>query len=422
MRNQYFTGLKCIKCGEIYSPESDLLLCPKCGNLLDPQYDYERLKEDWSGLDVLRRPNDIWRFKELLPVTDFDQIVTLGEGGAPFLSCPELAEELGVAEFYILNEASQPTGSLKDRSIAITATKAKEFGYRILSCDSTGNKAASTAGYAARAGMQSVVFCPYDTPEPKLGQALFYGANLVRVVGDYSTVNAMYREMVASRTYHWYDCGTDNPFRYEGKKTYAYEIAVHMNFETPSYLFQPAAGGMSIVKVWKGFQEFQLLGLIEGLPKLVACQAENCGPIADALNAGLDSVPGIKKGQTVASAIAVANPGLLGNETLRAVQESGGCGVKISDEELLNVWKRLGRIGIFCEPSSAVSVASAYQMAKENKLKPTDVLAAVVTGSGFKDMATLSANIEIPAEAVEGKEAFYAKLETIQAGCGQQDI
>lgn len=419
MRNQYFTGLTCIKCGRTFGSESDLLLCPECNNLLDPQYDYERLKADWNKLDVLRRPDDIWRFRELLPVADFEQIVTLGEGGAPFLSYPQLAKELGVAEFYILNDGAQPTGSLKDRSIAVTATKAREFGYQILSCDSTGNKAASTAAYAARAGMRSVVFCPYDTPEAKLGQALFYGADLVRVVGDYSTVNAMYREMVASRKYRWYDCGTDNPYRYEGKKTYAYEIAVHMGFRTPTWLFQPAAGGMSIVKAWKGFQEFRTLGLTQELPKLAACQAENCGPIVDALNAGLDFVPGMEKGPTIASAIAVSKPALLGDETLHAVQESGGCGVKISDEELLKVWKKLGRVGIFCEPSSAVSVASAYQMARENRLKSTDVLVAVVTGSGFKDMAALSANVEIPTEAVEGKEAFYARLEKLQAGCEQ---
>ncbi len=415
MKNQYFLGLKCIKCGKIYGPDSDLLLCPECNNLLDPQYDYERLKKDWNTLGISERPNDIWKFRELLPVIDFDQIVTLGEGGAPFLKCPEFAKELGIAEFYILNDASQPTGSLKDRSIAITSTKAREFGYQVLSCDSTGNKAASTAGYAARAGMQSIVFCPEETPKQKLEQALFYGANLVRVAGHYSQVNAFYREMVASRRYHWYDCGTDNPFRYEGKKTYGYEIAVNLGLKAPDYLLQPAAGGMSIVKAWKGFKEFQAIGLINHLPKLVACQAENCGPIADAFSAGMDSVPGIDKGPTIASAIAVSNPGLLGDEALHAVRGSGGCGIKVSDEELLRVWERLGRAGIFCEPSSAISVASAYKMAESHKLKPTDVLVAVVTGSGFKDGITLSSNVEIPAAVVNGKEEFYSKLEEIQA-------
>ena len=418
MINQYFTGLKCVECGKEYSPESDLLLCPECGNLLDPQYDYDRLKKDWKQLDIRLRPDNIWRYRELLPVRDFDKIVTLGEGGAPLLDCPELAGELGIKQCYILNDASQPTGSLKDRSIAITATKAREFGYQVLSCDSTGNKAASTAGYAARAGMQSVVFCPEDTPAQKLEQALFYGANLVRVAGHYSQLNALYREMVASRIYPWYDCGTDNPYRYEGKKTYAYEISMALEQQMPSYVLQPAAGGMSVAKAWKGFQEFQYLGLIENLPKMVACQAQNCGPIVDALEAGLDYVPGIEKGATVASAIAVANPGLLGNATLHAVKDSGGLGVKVSDGELLTAWKRLGKAGIFCEPSSAVSLAAAYRMAHEHKLKEDDVIVAVVTGTGFKDGTSLAANVKIPEDVARGKEQFYSLLEKIQEQCG----
>ncbi len=413
MTNDYFTGLKCIHCGKIFNSTEDLLLCPECGNLLDPQYDYEQLKTDWSGLGIEHRPNNIWRFKELLPIVDFDQIVTLGEGGAPLLDFPVLAKELGVAKLYILNDAGQPTGSLKDRSIAVTATKAKEFGYRVLSCDSTGNKAASTAGYAARAGLESVVFCPHATPAPKIAQAVFYGAHLVRVMGHYSQINSMYREMVASHKYHWYDCGTDNPYRYEGKKTYAYEIVQGLGWKTPTYVLQPAAGGMSVVKAWKGFNEFKRMGLVDDLPAMVACQAANCGPIVDAIDAGFDYVPGIEKGNTIASAIAVSNPALLGNETLQTVVESSGCGVKVTDEDLLSTWERLGKVGVFCEPSSAIAVASAYQMAKQGKLKSTDVLVAVVTGSGFKDTETLNKYINVPEDAVDGKEEFYRKLDEI---------
>lgn len=414
MDNKYFLGTKCVKCGKTFGADEDLLLCPECNNLLDPQYDYEQLKKDWPEFNVKLRPDNIWRFKELLPVCDYGKIVTLGEGGAPFLDCPEIAKELGVARFYVLNDATQPTGSLKDRSIAVTATKAREFGYDILSCDSTGNKAASTAGYAARAGLKSIVFCPKDTPAPKLEQALFFGATLVRVAGHYSIVNSLYREMVASRKYRWYDCGTDNPYRYEGKKTYAYEIILNLDYQCPDYVFQPAAGGMSVVKAWKGFNEFKEMGLVDFLPKMVACQAENCAPIVAAYEKELDFVPGVEKGTTVASAIAVANPGLLGNETLRSIQESGGCGVAINDDDLIMAWKRLGRAGIFCEPSSAVSVAAAYKMSKEGKLSSDSVMVAVVTGSGFKDAATLSKNIHVPEEVVEGHDAFFEKLEEIQ--------
>jgi len=414
MKNIYFQGLQCKKCNNSFEPEEDLLLCPKCRNLLDPQYDYGQLKRDWSGLKIESRPNDIWRYRELMPVVYFDRIVTLGEGGAPLLDCTELADEIGVGKFYILNDAGQPTGSLKDRSIAVTATKAREFGYQTLSCDSTGNKAASTAGYAARAGMKSVVVCPHTTPTPKVAQALFYGAHLIKLKAHYSEMNRIYRDMVASRRYHWYDCGTDNPFRYEGKKTYAYEIAQGLGWKCPTYVLQPAAGGMSIVKAWKGFKELREIGLLDdAFPKMVACQAEACGPIVAAINARLDRVPGVEKGVTVASAIAVSNPELLGNETLRAVVESSGSGVHVSDEDLLKTWQRLAKVGIFCEPSSAVAVASAYNIAKHGGFKKEDIVVAVVTGSGFKDSETLDKYIDIPTDVVEGGEALYRVLDKL---------
>lgn len=417
MKNLYFTALKCNHCKQVFKPTEDLLLCPSCKNLLDPQYDYKRLKDDWNSLKIEQRANNIWRYRELLPVLDFDKIVTLGEGGAPLLDCPELAEELGISKFYILNDAGQPTGSLKDRSIAVTATKAKEFGYNVLSCDSTGNKAASTAGYAARAGMKSIVFCPYETPIPKITQALFYGAYLVRMEGHYSEINSIYREMIASRRYPWYDCGTDNPFRYEGKKTYAYEIAQGLNWNVPTHILQPAAGGMSVVKTWKGFNELKYLGLIGTLPRMVACQSMNCGPIVNAIKSGNNYVPEVTKKYTIASALAVSNPGLLGNETLRAVVASNGYGVHVEDDALLNTWKRLGQIGIFCEPSSAIAVASAYKLAEQGVLKCTDILVAVVTGSGFKDTDILNKNVEIPINVVKGREEFFITLDKFNESC-----
>lgn len=411
----YFEKLRCLGCDAEYGPDEDLLLCPQCNKLLDPRYDLVRLKKDWGMLGIDARPNSIWKWKELLPVRDYSKIITMGEGGAPMFECRELARELGVKQVYIMNDAGQPTGSLKDRSIAVTATKAIEFGYKVLSCDSTGNKAASTAGYAAKAGLKSIVFCPYETPLPKLAQALFYGAVMIRVKSDYSTMNAMYRKMIASRKFHWYDCGTDNPYRYEGKKTYAYEIAWNMGWKTPTHVFQPAAGGMSVVKAWKGFGELAELGLVDSLPAMVACQASQCGPIAAAFEAGLKSVPAVTKKPTVASAIAVANPGLLGNATLDAVYASNGAAVACDDGKILATWKKLGGLGVFCEPSSAVSIASMFALAEQGKLKSSDVLVGVLTGTGFKDMDSLLSSVTVSDEAVEGEDEFFAHLEKVNA-------
>ena len=264
------------------------------------------------------------------------------------------------------------------------------------------------AAYAARAGLRSVVFCPWDTPLPKMAQALFHGARVVRVRGHYSEVNAMYRRLIRSGLVRWYDCGTDNPFRYEGKKTYAYEIAEALSGRAPTKIFHPAAGCMSLVKMRKGFEELRFLGLVDAVPALVACQAEACAPIVRAWESSAETVAGVEKGSTVASAIAVANPGLLGNATLEALRATKGSAVAVSDEELLEVWRELGRVGIFTEPSAAISVAGALALAKSKKLTPDDVVVAIVTGTGFKDIETLMKHVVVPEDSVQSYEELEA--------------
>lgn len=410
--NPYFLQLRCTGCAAPFGPDTDLFLCPDCGSLVDPVYDLERFRTDLPGLGIEARPSSIWKWKELLPVSDFAKIVTLGEGGAPLIPCDRLARKLGVRALHILDDASSmPTGSLKDRSIAVAATKAVEFGYDALSCDSTGNKGASIAAYAARAGLRSVVFCPWDTPLPKMAQALFYGARVVRVRGHFSEVNAMYRRLLhadSGMKPRWYDCGTDNPFRYEGKKSYAYEIAEALQMVAPTRIFHPAAGCMSLVKMQKGFEELRFLGKIDRMPALVACQSEACAPIVKAWESGAETVTGVAKGPTVASALAFADPGFLGNATLTTLRATNGSAVAVSDEKLLEAWHELGRSGIFCEPSAAISLAAAYRMAEAGTLGSDDVLVCNVTGSGFKDMETLLRHVVVPETVVESYDELRA--------------
>ena len=273
MTHLYFTGFDCLGCHAAYAPDQDLLLCPRCHQLLEARYDLGRFGREVDRDALARRPAGVWRWRELLPVLDEARIVTLGEGGTPFLRSERIARACGVRELWLKSDAANPTGSLKDRSITVSATKAMEFGYDVLSCDSTGNKASSTAAYAARAGLRSVVFCPKDTPVPKMAQAVFLGARLIRVDGHYSQINAMYRKLIASGRVKWYDCGTDNPFRYEGKKTYAYEIAEDLGWRVPDRVLHPCAGGMSLVKTWKGFNELRTLGWTDRLPRMTAVQA-----------------------------------------------------------------------------------------------------------------------------------------------------
>ncbi len=412
----YFSGLRCTRCPERFPVTADLLRCPKCSGLLDPSYDLDRLREDLPRLRIEERLPTIWKWKELLPVLDLSKIVTLGEGGSPFIDCPTLAERMGVRRVFVLNDgSSMPSGSLKDRSVAVAATKAVEFGYPVLSCDSTGNKAASVAAYAARAGIASVVFVPSETPLPKIVQALFYGANVIRVRGHFSEVNALYRRLLAGGEFRWYDCGTDNPYRYEGKKTYAYDVASALGDSFPTKIFHPAAGCMSIVKMWKGFEEMRYLGLAPGSPALVACQPEACAPIVKAWKAGEISVSAVPKGKTVASALAFADPGNLGDATLHALRRSNGLAVAVPDDVLLAAWRDFGRLGIFSEPSGAISLAAALELSRKGELDRDDVLVLNVTGTGFKDVETLLAHVEVPTGIAETFEEMEAEAKAFDS-------
>ena len=409
----YFTGFDCLGCHASYPPDQDLLLCPACHDLLEARYDLARFGREVDRDALARRPSDVWRWTELLPVLDPTRIVTLGEGGTPFLRSERLARTCGVRELWLKSDAANPTGSLKDRSITVSATKAVEFGYGVLACDSTGNKASSTAAYAARAGLQSVVFCPKDTPRPKMAQAVFFGARLIRVDGHYSQINAMYRRLIASGRVKWYDCGTDNPFRYEGKKTYAYEIAQDLGWRVPDRVLHPAAGGMSLVKTWKGFNELRTLGWVDRLPKMTVVQAARCAPIVLSWAQGLPRVAAIEKQSTAASALAAADPGLLGDRALHAVRASGGSGIAVDEAEILDAVRLLGQDGLMIEPSGAVTVAAVRRGVREGSIDPGESVVCVLTGSGFKDFDRILDLVEIPSQVIAGYEAMVAEAERI---------
>lgn len=409
----YFTGFHCVACAAPYRADEDLLLCRKCGNLLEADFDYEALAADRKREDFASRPRGIWRWHELLPVVDSSRIVTLGEGDTPLLRCDRIATAIGVGELWVKYDAVNPTGSLKDRSIAVSATKALEFGYGVLACDSTGNKASSAAAYAARAGLESVVFCPHDTPVPKMAQAIFFGARLVRVRGHYSQINAMYRRLIHSGQVRWYDCGTDNPYRYEGKKTYAYEMAEAFDWRAPDCVVHPASGGMSIAKTWKGFNELRKLGWIDALPRMFGVQAANCGPIAASWLDGSETVTPIDKQPTLASALAAADPGLLGNRALQAIRESGGAAAGISEAEIVESVRLLATEGLFVEPSGAVAVAGVRNMRRSGAIGPRDKVVCVVTGSGFKDFERIAEMVAIPEHVVDGYDEMLSVAKAI---------
>lgn len=396
----FTTGLTCVKCGAQHTHRNPFFRCLRCGGLLDPTYDYDALA-DWFNLDEVRkRENNLWKWKEFLPIEDESKIVTLGEGGTPLLKCDKIAEEVGIKELYVKDDAmTQPTGSLRDRSIPVAATKALEFGYEVLTSDSWGNKAASVAAYAARAGLKSVIFCPAQEPLEKLAQSLMYGAKLLRIKANMSEVNKIYQKILSiyGPRVRWYDCGRDNPFRYEGKKTYAYEVMDSLNWQfVPDRIFHPSAGSLSVVKIYKGYSELRLLGKVSELPKMVVVQPEACAPIVRAYKEGKTKVEPVPEDKTVASAITLGNPGDLGDLTLKAIKESKGTAVTVTDEEIVYGVKLLGREGIFSEPSGAAGIPAVKKLVEGREIDRDERVVVDVTGSGLRDLEAAMGMVEMP--------------------------
>jgi threonine synthase len=282
------------------------------------------------------------------------------------------------------NDTVLPTGSLKDRSNSVGISKAKELGFTTATVMSTGNAAASVAGYSAAAALKSVVMVPRGTASSKIIQAKAYGATVVVIDGDFDyDVARLYKAAV--KEFGWYDCLSSNPYRDEGKKSYAYEFVDQLNERIPDWVIHPTAGGTGIYAMWKGFQEFMSLGWIKRAPKLVASQSAAAAPLAAAFEKGLREVEPVIAGETVAESIQVGNPVSLGWRALAALRESNGTVVTLTDPEILEAQSLTGRLaGIFAEPAAATSVAAAKKLREAGVIRTDDLVICNLTGHGLK--------------------------------------
>jgi threonine synthase len=273
--------LRCPKCAG--APVSKTVFqCPSCGSILEVNVEIGHLKR--SDFDAMRRNRDhtIWRWFDFFPVEKVSSIVSLGEGCTPLIHATRLGESVRVPQLYLKNDTVLPTGSLKDRSNSVGMSKAKELGFTTATVMSTGNAAASVAAYSAAAGLKSVVMVPAGTAPSKIIQAKAYGATVVVIDGDFDyEVAKLYKAAV--KEFGWYDCLSSNPYRDEGKKSYAYEFVDQLDGRIPDWIIHPTAGGTGIYAMWKGFQEFLSLGWIDRTPKLVASQSAAAAPLVQRL-------------------------------------------------------------------------------------------------------------------------------------------
>jgi threonine synthase len=375
-------GLRCVKCGATTPIADDRYVCPKCAGNVLVEYDLDALRRTVTR-DALARNEDrtIWRYLPLLPVTA--RLPGPPVGWAPLVDAPKLATSLGVRSVLLKDDGKNPSASFKDRASAVAIQRARELGHKLVTGASTGNAASATAVLSAAVGMKSRIFVPKTAPRAKIAQLLTFGAEVLAVEGTYDQAFDLCLE--ATRRFGWYNRNTGyNPYTREGKKTVSYELCEQLGWKAPDLVVVPVGDGNIISGVWKGFQEFQRLGLIERTPWLLAAQAEGSAAIVTA--AAGDGVIRPVSGDTVADSISVSLP-RDGDAAVKAIRESDGFGVTVSDEAILAAIPEVARnAGVFAEPAAACAYAALKEAVRRKLVDPAWQVVVLLTGNGLKDV------------------------------------
>ncbi len=384
-----FTHLDCTKCDRKYPPGQVLNLC-ECGAPLFARYDLASAAKDMRPGHLALREPTLWRYKEVLPVEDADDRISLGEGFTPLLSAPHLAQQVGLPHLLIKDEAGNPTGSFKARGLSVAVSMAKVLGAREVCLPSAGNAGSALAAYAASAGLTAHVFVPKDIPRLFIMETEAYGAHVETVDGLITDAGKVCAER--ARQHGWYECSTlKEPYRVEGKKTMGYELAEQMGWKLPNAILYPTGGGTGLIGMWKAFEELGTMGFIPpGRPRMYAVQAEGCAPIVKAFSEGRDDAPLWEGAQTLAHGLRV--PKALGDFLiLRALRESGGTGVAVSEREIIEgVRDASSNEGLFMCPEGGACVAALRKLKASGQLSPDDTIVVFNTGTGFKYVETMA--------------------------------
>ena len=392
---QHVTHLKCVLCGAEHSPVEVRYVCPKHGNegILDVQYDYDVISGTLSREDLATNDEgSIWRYKPLLPIEPDSEVPSLRVGWTPLYNSPRLAEMLGLRELWVKDEGRQPTGSFKDRASAIAVVKAREAGAEIITTASTGNAAAALSGLCASVGQPNVIFVPVSAPEAKVAQLLVFGSTVFLVEGTYDDAFELCLEV--THEYGWYNRNTGyNPYMTEGKKTAIFEIYEQLEWQAPDCIFVPVGDGCIIGGLHKGLKDLLALGWIETTPRLIGVQAAGSAALYDAWKRGIDPAE-MKpiKPDTIADSIASCLPRDR-FKAIRAVTETGGIFVTVTDEEIIRAIPAMARgCGVFAEPAGAASFAGLVKAIHTGLVAPNERIVVLATGSGLKDVrATMQA-------------------------------
>ena len=373
-------------------PDREQHLCPACGMPLLAQYDLAAAARTWDRSSLRDRPQTLWRYGEVLPPADAEGPVSLGEGCTPLVHARRLGAAVGLDRLYIKDESANPTNSFKARGLSAAVTVARRLGAKTVSVPSAGNAANALAAYAARAGLAARVFMPRDVKPPFVRECELYGADVTLVDGLITDAGRVAAETGAARG--WYDVSTlKEPYRVEGKKTMAYEVAEQLGWEWPDWMIYPTGGGTGIVGMWKACAELEALGWMPPgarRPRMVSVQAEGCAPIVRAFHAGADRAEPWAGARTAADGLRV--PRAIGDFLiLRALRESSGAAIAVSDDAMVAAMREIGAAeGVSAAPEGGATLVALRALLAEGTIAPSDRVVLFNTGGALKYLDLLA--------------------------------
>lgn len=385
----------CWDCGRaVEDPYADT--CPSCSGLLTVKMDLEPVKE-MRPKDLHRLPIGVWRYHPFLPI-NIDKAVTLQEGGTPLYPCKKLQEIIGLADLYVKYEGANPTGSFKDRGMTVGVSRAVAIGAEVVGCASTGNTSASLAAYAAKAGIRCAVLLPSGKVAlGKLAQAMFFGASVISIDGNFDDALRTVRELADEK--YLYLLNSINPYRPEGQKSVLFEIMDQLSYQIPDRIILPVGNAANIWAVYKALCELEEVGWIDHMPRLTGVQADGSMPIVDSFHSHRCDFDPVSKPETIATAIRIGNP-VSGRKALKAIYSTDGCAVSVTDDEILRAQLLLGRQeGIGVEPASAASIAGLMKLRQSGEIGRDEKVVCICTGSVLKDPDTIINSCPAPSKS-----------------------
>jgi threonine synthase len=379
----YFSNLKCRECGKLY-PKEAIHVCDFDFGPLEAAYDYEAIGKVLTRDVIESRPQSMWRYRELLPI-DGEPTVGVQVGFTPLVKADRLARALGVREVYVKNDTvNYPTLSFKDRVVSVALSRARELGFKVVACASTGNLANSVAANAASAGLKSYVLIPADLEQGKVLGSLVYGTNVVGIHGPYDQVNRLCSEIAGK--YGWGFVNVNlRPYYAEGSKTMGFEICEQLGWRIPRHTVIPMASGSLLTKIHKAYTEFTKLGIVDEAPfSVYGAQATGCGPISQAMKKGTDIVKPVPKPETIVKSLAIGTPAD-GYYAIHAMRDTGGFAEDVTDDEVVEGIRLLAECeGIFAETAGGVTTACARKLIETGKIPRDEAVVLCITGHGLK--------------------------------------